>query len=87
MRRRLNGIEGVQLLRGVAASLAAALGMGIGLWLWLQVAGNLPRWILALGGVALGGALYGLGVFLLRVPEVQLLTGVIARRLRRVSSQ
>lgn len=88
MRRRLNGIEGTYIGRGFLACTFAALGMGIGLWFWIRVAGNLPRALLTLGGVALGGFIYGMGVILLRVPEVQMLTGAIGRtlsRLRRAS--
>lgn len=81
MRRRLNGLEGVYIARGFAACSAAGLGMGIGLWFWLQATGDLPRWLVALGGVALGGILYGMGVLLLRVPELQTLIHAIVRRL------
>jgi putative peptidoglycan lipid II flippase len=86
MRQRLNGIEGNYLARGFAACALASLGMGAGLWLWLQAAGSLNRWLVALGGVALGGFLYGIGVLLLRVPEVQMLIHAITRRLVRRAS-
>ena len=86
MRQRLNGIEGSYLARGFVLCALAALGMGIGLWFWLQALGGLNPWIVALGGVALGGVLYGAGVLLLKVPEVQVLMNAIARRMsRRVS--
>ncbi len=86
MRQRLNGIEGNYIARGFAACALASLGMGIGLWFWLQVAGSLPPWIVALGGVAIGGIIYGVGILLLRVPEIQTLFHAITRRLvRRVS--
>ncbi len=81
MRRRLNGIEGSYIGRGFVACLLASLGMGVGLWFWLQAAGSLARWIVTLGGVALGGVIYGVGVILLRVPEVQIVMNAIARRL------
>ena len=80
MRRRLNGIEGAYIARGFGACALGALGMGIGLWSWIQVTGDLPRWLVALGGVALGGVLYGAAVLLLRVPELQTLLNAIARR-------
>jgi len=86
MRRRLNGLEGNYLARGFAACGLAAAGMGIGLWFWIQAAGELPRWIVTLGGVAIGGVIYGIGVILLRVPEVQILTSAIKRRLLRRAS-
>jgi hypothetical protein len=60
--------------------------MAIGLWLWLQVTGGMSRWIVALGGVALGGILYLAGVAILRVPEIQLLIGMVTRRLHRSPS-
>jgi putative peptidoglycan lipid II flippase len=84
MRRRLNGIEGSYLGRGFLACALASLGMAIGLWFWIQATGNLSSLIVTLGGVALGGLIYGVGVTLLRVPEVQILTGAIARRLARL---
>jgi putative peptidoglycan lipid II flippase len=83
MRRRLRGIEGNYIVRGFAACAVAALGMGIGLWLWIQATGGLARWIVALGGVAIGGIIYGVGVILLRVPEIRMLTNAITRRLLR----
>jgi putative peptidoglycan lipid II flippase len=81
MRQKLNGIEGSYIARGFAACGLAALGMGIGLWLWIQAAVGLPSWIIALGGVALGGMLYGAAVLVLRLPELQTLINAIARRL------
>ncbi len=83
MRRRLNGIEGSYIARGFAACALAALGMGIGLWFWIQATGEMARWIVTLGGVAIGGAIYGIGVILLRVPEVQTIIRIITRRLLR----
>lgn len=82
MRQRLKGIEGTYIARGVAACAAASLGMGLGLWFWLQATAHIPRWIAALGGVTLGGIIYGVIVLLLRVPEVQIVMNAIARRLR-----
>jgi putative peptidoglycan lipid II flippase len=81
MRRRLNGIEGSYIARGFGACAVAALGLGVGLWVWIQATGGLPRWIAALGGVLLGGIIYGTAVILLRVPEVQTLMNAIGRRL------
>jgi hydrogenase/urease accessory protein HupE len=60
--------------------------MGIGLWFWLQAAGSQARWLVTLGGVAIGGIIYGIGVILLRVPEVQILASAITRRLLRRAS-
>jgi putative peptidoglycan lipid II flippase len=86
MRGRLNGIEGKSIARGFTACVLASLGMGIGLWLWIQAAGDWTPWLLALGGIALGGLLYGIGVLLFRVPEVQILMNGILRRVARPAS-
>jgi putative peptidoglycan lipid II flippase len=86
MRHRLNGMEGGYLARGFAACALASLGMGAGLWFWIQAAESLNRWIVALGGVALGGIIYGIGVLMLRVPEIQILMNAITRRVVRRAS-
>ena len=83
MRRRLNGIEGRFLLDGAWRVGVAALGMGVGLILWIQAAGSLPRWLVAAGGVGVGGLLYLLGVLLLKVPEIRMLTRVVTSRTRQ----
>lgn len=87
MRQRLKGIEGNSIGRGLIACALASLGMGIGLWLWVQAAGSLTRWIVALGGVILGTVIYGTGVILLRVPEIQMLMNAITKRLYSAGSQ
>jgi putative peptidoglycan lipid II flippase len=81
MRRRLNGIEGSFVARGFVACAVAALGMGTSLWFWIQATGSLTRWMVALGGVVIGGIIYGVAVILLRVPEIQMLISSIKRRL------
>jgi len=83
MRRRLNGIQGKSIADGAWRVTLSALGMAIGLWWWIQATGNLARWLTALGGVAIGGILYLLGIMILKVPEMRMLSQVIARRLIR----
>ena len=86
MRGRLKGIEGNYILRGFAACALASFGMGIGLWFWTQAVEDLPRWLIALGGVMLGGIIYGISVLLMRVPEIQILMSGIIRRVTRPAS-
>ncbi len=83
MRRRLNGIEGRSLADGFVRTASAALGMALGLWLWIQAMGGTNRWIVALGGVALGGLFYLVGVTILKVPEIQMLIGAVNRKLKK----
>jgi putative peptidoglycan lipid II flippase len=82
LRRRLGGLggRGVWVAAGQAA-LAAAL-MSAALWSWLAWSAGRPDWLVALGGLALGGGLYGLILYILRVPELHTLLNVLAQRLR-----
>jgi putative peptidoglycan lipid II flippase len=82
MRQRLHGIEGSHISRGLMVSAVASLGMGTCLWFWIQATGSLSRWISALGGVALGGIIYGFAITLLRVPEVHSVIRFVKRRVK-----
>ena len=82
MRNRLNGLEESYLVRGLFVYVLASLGMAIGVWLWIQASAGLTRWVVTLGGVAFGGVIYGGILILMKVPEVQGLLQVIARRMR-----
>ena len=82
MRRRLGGLQERRLLSGLGqAALASAL-MGLAIWAWLGWAAAQPLWLLALGGIALGGLVYAGGVWLLRVPEARELADTARIRLR-----
>jgi len=83
MRKRLNGIEGKSIADGAWRVTLSALGMAIGLLLWIQATGSLMRWIVALGGVAIGGVIYLAGVVILKVPEIKLLTNAVSNRIKR----
>jgi len=83
MRNRLKGIDGKTIADGAWRVALSALGMGIGLLLWIQVTGSLTRWLVALGGVVVGGVLYLMGILLLKVSEIKLLTALVSNRSRR----
>jgi hypothetical protein len=83
MRRRLNGIEGRSIADGAWRVGLAGLGMAIGLLFWIQVTGSQMRWVVALGGVAIGGVIYLIGVVILKVPEIKLLTNAVSNRLKK----
>ena len=82
MRRKLGGLEGRRVLRGVLQSLAGALAMGLALTGWMALAQDLPAWLVTVGGIALGGLVYGLGMLALGVPETRALINAVQRRLR-----
>jgi putative peptidoglycan lipid II flippase len=82
MRKRLNGIEGKFIFDGARRVGLAGLGMAIGLWMWIQLSGSLNRWLVALGGVAVGAILYLIGVVILKVPEINHLLNAVLHRLK-----
>jgi putative peptidoglycan lipid II flippase len=83
MRRRLNGLRGRYVLTGAAQALVATLVMSAGLWLWLAWAGDQATWLVAVGGVILGGLIYGLVILALGVSEARRLLSWLMRRLGR----
>jgi putative peptidoglycan lipid II flippase len=83
MRRKLNGLEGGHLWQAVWQAGLAALVMGVSVWGWLQVSPSRP-WLVALGGVAVGTAVYALMMFLLRVKELNQLLPMAKSLLRRL---
>ena len=82
MRKRLNGIEGRSIADGAWRVTVSALGMVIALLFWIQATGNLMRWVVALGGVTLGGIIYGVALTALKVPEVQSVIQFVRRKVK-----
>jgi putative peptidoglycan lipid II flippase len=83
MRKRLNGIEGSHILRGIIPSVLGALAMSICIFGWLYLGKNLSPWILTPVGVMLGGGVYFAALWFLRVPELQYMLSGVLRRLKR----
>jgi putative peptidoglycan lipid II flippase len=83
MRRRLNGLDGRQILGGVVQATVATLAMSLVLWAWLNQTTNQTAWLVAAAGVALGGGAYALMVLLLGVQEAwgvgRTLAGILKR--------
>ncbi len=70
LRRRLKGLDGARIAKGLAQAALGTLGMSLVLVVWMQVASSYPVWLVALGGVTVGGAVYGLGVWALRILKI-----------------
>ncbi|MEW5938895.1 MAG: lipid II flippase MurJ, partial [Chloroflexota bacterium] len=83
MRKRLGGIQGASIARGAGQAALAALGMSLALAAWTQVGDGMSRFVVAAGGVAVGGIVYGAAMVALKVPEVQSVVGMAVRKLRR----
>lgn len=81
MRRRLKGLAERHIQIGFAQAALATLAMSIVLLLWLRM--ERPAWLIGLGGVALGGLVYALAVWAMKVPELVIVLDGIARRLKR----
>ena len=80
MRKRLNGLNGASITRGFGQAALAALGMGIALVWWIQAQSTSTTWVVALGGLVIGGVVYLLGMWILKVPEIQQAASIIRRR-------
>ncbi len=83
MRKRLNGLGGTHLLRGLSLALAGTLTMSAALLLTLRLFSGRPVWLLALGGILAGGLTYALTLAALHAPEVGILREALRRRLAR----
>lgn len=83
MRKKLNGILGGHLARGMAAAAFGTLLMSVGLVGWLQVIPVSSLALVALGGVVVGVAIYGSVLMLLRITEVKSLLAALRQRLAR----
>jgi putative peptidoglycan lipid II flippase len=71
MRRRLNGLEGSRVWKAVAQAILAAAGMGAGVAGWLLVSRGFSVYLITLGGVAIGVAIYAVLLVVQRTPEVR----------------
>jgi len=83
MRRRLDGLQGSEILRSTGAALVASLVMGAALWLWLAANPLANNAVLTITGIVIGGSVYAALLAALRVSEVQQVWGMLSTRLHR----
>jgi putative peptidoglycan lipid II flippase len=81
MHHRLKGLEGKKVVDLVIKALIASGIMSAGIWAWLQFSFGRPTWQVVLGGVAVGGMIYGLLIIIMRVEEVNSTWKLIRDRL------
>lgn len=82
MRKRLNGIEGNHILRGAIPSLISASAMALVLFYFLIYGKNLTVWLLVPVGILIGGMVYFIMLFILKVPELSYILNGIRRRIK-----
>ena len=80
LRKRLQGIQGSNLLKGLGAATLGTLLMSAAILGWTHLLASHSPALLAVGGVLIGAGTYSLVLVLLRVPEVASLFRYINRR-------
>jgi putative peptidoglycan lipid II flippase len=80
MRGRLKGLNGQNIWSGAGQAGFASLAMALAIWGWLGLTNGQPAWLVAAGGIALGGGIYCILLLLFKVREAQALLGVLRRR-------
>lgn len=83
IRGRLGGLEGRQISAGSVKSLLATVAMSLGIVFWLGLSVGQAVWVIAMGGILIGGGIYAWMMSLLKVPEVKELWGYVLKRLGR----
>jgi putative peptidoglycan lipid II flippase len=83
MSRKLTGINWPEIIPALWQTSLATLAMSIGLWVWLQLSHNQPAWLVAIGGLLIGSALYVIVALAIGIREVRLIAREFSHYLRR----
>lgn len=86
MRRRLHGLDGLLVWSGAAQAGLAACLMALVLWGWRSLAGDWPDWLNALGGVFVGGLVFGFAALAIGINEVWSGVKLVIGRVRRLKA-
>lgn len=87
MRRKLSGLEGTNLVNGLIKALIAGGLMSLAVWGWLSISSEYSKWVIGLGGVAIGVLVYIMGLFILRVPELKMILQIGSRVFSRFKAE
>lgn len=85
MRRRLGGLQGDHILRAAGPAAGATVVMGTVLWLGTRAGAAWPDAAQLAAGIAVGGAIYGALLLILRVDEIRLGWAWVARKIASFS--
>ena len=83
LRKRLNGLDGRQILVTGRQALLGSAAMGLALIGWMAVFGERSKYLVLAGGVVVGLLVYGVILWVLKVPEVQSVLGRIKGKLAK----
>ncbi|MHB8087035.1 MAG: murein biosynthesis integral membrane protein MurJ [Anaerolineaceae bacterium] len=87
MRRKLSGLEGPNLLNGLVKALFASGMMALSVWGWLAISSQYSKWVIGFGGIAIGILVYGVALFILRVPELKMVLQLASRLVSRLGGR
>jgi putative peptidoglycan lipid II flippase len=83
MRKRLKGLQGGYILKGVLVSLVGTALMAGGVIGWRFVVGNISIWIELLGALLLGVMIYIGLMWILKMPELMGMVRTLIHRIKR----
>jgi putative peptidoglycan lipid II flippase len=83
LRRKIHTLQGKRILQLVWQAVLAGAVMAAALVLWIKSLSVFSTAIQALGGILLGGLVYGIILLLLKVPELLSLKSALLRRFKR----
>lgn len=81
MRRRLDGLQGRSLVLAAGQGVLAAALMSFSLWGWLAISADQSAWLVALGGLAIGGVVYATVILAAGVPEGRRVVAALRRKI------
>jgi peptidoglycan biosynthesis protein MviN/MurJ (putative lipid II flippase) len=82
MRRRLQGLEGKRIWKGVAQAVLATALMGAAIWLWNILFAERSVTLSLFGALVLGMGIYLLIMHIMKVPELQSLYYILREKLK-----
>lgn len=81
MRKRLDGLDGKRIGKGLGKALIAGALMSGAILAWLNLANGYTIWLLGLGGILIGMGVYAAGLGVLKTSEIKSLYQVLRSRL------
>ena len=81
MRRALNGLHGVDIIKGALQAALASAGMGLFLWVWIRYSIDLSSLVVVAVGLGGGALIYGGLLLLQKVRELGQVKAFVSKRL------